>query len=172
MARKPSCPSCGRREKDMILAKLTLAACLALGMAAAFGTDVSPVPLSVQPNPVPAGRAFGLYLLGLPNGSCTAYSRESVTVTGNRIDLRYTTASIVVVPVTDSASPIRAAGVVCPVLDNPGTGTDAIPLMAPSFELPALKAGTYEVWATNVPACRYSQPSCMIAETAVSAGTL
>jgi hypothetical protein len=38
--------------------------------------------------------------------------------------------------------------------------------------MPALKAGRYEVWATAVPACRYGQPACAIAEMPRSAGTL
>jgi hypothetical protein len=40
----------------------------------------------------------------------------------------------------------------------------------PTFVMPALAAGKYEVWATDVPECVYS--GCKIAVTPVSAGTL
>lgn len=162
----------------MINARMPLAALFAFGLSAAFGTDLTPT-LSVSPNPAPAGQAFVLTLAGVGSGSCyTAFSRESVTVIGDSIFLRYTSTSLLV-PMGSSGEdtlggPARA-GVVCPVAAESGTGAQgaaAVPLNAPRFDMPPLKAGKYSVWAMDMPECLYSQPSCLIGVLPVSAGVL
>jgi hypothetical protein len=133
-----------------------LAACLAAAGPAAA--------LSVTPNPAPAEKPFTLTLQGLGMNCYTLYTRDSAVVDGNRIDLRYT-ASRIAVP-ADPAS--GAVPDVCPV-----SAAEVAPAAyAPVFSMPALKPGTYEVWATEVPECRYSQPACMLAEQSVSVGGL
>lgn len=137
---------------------------LALALAAVLGAQTTPT-LSVTPNPAPAGKAFQLLLQGVPAPCNTSFMRESVTVSGSRIDLRYTPVSTGIV--TDA----QTSAVVCPMS---ATEPSAAALLAsmPVFAMPALKAGTYEVWATDMPECLYAQPSCKIAVRPESAGTL
>jgi hypothetical protein len=149
----------------MIAAPLIRPVLLAFSLAASLGAAWGQT-LSVTPNPATAGKAFTLYLQGVPQNSCyTAFSRESVMVSGNRIDLRYTVASYAV-PLSAAAG---AEPIPCPLLD--ARDAKVAPSM-PSFAMPALKAGSYEVWATNMPECLYSQPSCKIAVKPESAGVL
>ena len=136
-----------------------------LGLAAALGMPSAQTrSLSVMPNPAPADKPFTLYLQGVPIPDCSSgFARESVTVSGDRIDLRYT--------VVQYAQPEKASGSLdaCPVQALPDA---AIPYRGPAFSLPALKAGKYEVWATSMPECLYSQPACKIAVKPESAGVL
>lgn len=138
---------------------------LAAGMACGLAAAQAQTTLSVTPNPAPADKAFILYLQGVTASCYTTFSRESVTVSGTKIYLRYTTQSLIV-PQTGYPDQV------CPMpLDDAGPAA-AIVANLPVFNMPALKAGKYEVWATNVPACRYTEPSCAIAEPAQSAGVL
>jgi hypothetical protein len=145
----------------MITASLSRPVFFALGLAAALGASAAQA-LSVAPNPAAAGTPFTLYLQGVASPACnSAFSRESVTVTGNRIDLRYT--------IPPQVIPVDGADIYpCPVYASPAT----IIAPMPAFAMPALKAGAYEVWATNMPECLYAQPSCKIAVRPESAGVL
>jgi hypothetical protein len=149
----------------MIVATLYRPILLALALAASVCAQTIQT-LSVTPNPAPAGKAFQLLLQGVATECNTAFSRESVTVSGTRIDLRYTKISTGIVIDAPTAGPT-----VCPMA---ATGPSAGTLLAsmPVFTMPALKAGKYQVWATYIPECLYSQPSCKIAVMPESAGTL
>lgn len=130
--------------------------------------------LSVTPNPATAGKSFILYLQGVTANCYTTFTRESVTVTGTRIDLRYTPETIVYTtdpptPQTSCPQPVTTEGGAATVK----AGVVPMPIVAnlPTFIMPALAAGEYQVWASEVPACIYS--GCKIAQPApVSAGTL
>jgi hypothetical protein len=128
--------------------------------------------LSVTPNPAPADKPFTLTLSGV-NATCgTVFSRESVTVAGNRIDLRYTSATLYY-PQSAIPCPAYPIGQGGAAASGDAAGAASIlPPNAPVFSMPALKAGSYEVWAENVPSCAYSQPACLIRTLPVSAGTL
>jgi hypothetical protein len=135
----------------------------ALGLAGAALAQSAA--LSVAPNPAPAGRAFTLTLSGLAGLSCnTVFERESVSVNGSRIDLRYTPAVSGWVLDSVRASP---SDPVCAL------ARAAAAMDLPRFEMPALAAGRYEVWAAQVPACLSGIPACTLAMPApVSAGIL
>jgi hypothetical protein len=133
----------------------------ALGLTAVAAPTQSKAALSVTPNPVAAGKGFVLYLQGLTADCFTVFARESVTVMGTRIDLRYT--SQIVASASPEACPIPAAA------DFKVGPAPALPNL-PMFFMPALAAGKYEVWASDVPECVYS--GCKIAVTSVSAGFL
>lgn len=157
----------------MIAVTLARPVLLALGLAACLGA-ASAQTLSVTPNPAAAGKPFTLYLQGVAKLDCySAFTRESVTVTGNRIDLRYTVFSIAIPVDATTGAPI-----VCPVYDPPLPQAPAraemkiAPSNLPTFAMPALKAGSYEVYATNMPECLYSEPACKIAVKPESAGIL
>jgi hypothetical protein len=144
---------------------------MALGLWAAASAQTTPT-LSVTPNPAPAEKPFTLTLQGV-NATCgTVFSRESVTVSGNRIDLRYSSTTLYYPQsaIPCPAYPIGQGG----AEGTGGTGGSVLPILpnAPVFAMPALKAGQYEVWAENVPSCAYSQPACLIRTLPVSAGTL
>jgi len=149
----------------MIIATLYRPILLALALAASVCAQATPT-LSVTPNPAPAGKVFQLLLQGVATDCNTAFSRESVTVSGTRIDLRYSRITTGIVMDAPTVGPT-----VCPMA---ATGPSAGTLLAsmPVFTMPALKAGKYEVWATYMPECLYSQPSCKIAVMPESAGTL
>jgi hypothetical protein len=156
-------------------ASIRIRLCLAaLGLAGGLASAQTTPALSVTPNPAPADQAFSLYLQGTAYGCYTAFSRESVTVSGDRIDLRYTAQTLLV---PQGGAP----GAVCPMTPGAGSAASApdagappssLPAAVPVFSMPALKAGSYAVWATEVPACRYDKPACAIAEVSRSAGTL
>jgi len=126
--------------------------------------------LSVTPNPVQAGQSFWLYLQGLATADCYAtFAHESVSVVGKRINLRYTTQRIIYTPDAPATPrcPMPVAMADTTVIPTPVTPN------LPTFLMPALMAGKYEVWASDVPACLLATPTCTIAEPApVSAGTL
>jgi hypothetical protein len=149
----------------MIAATLYRPILLALGLAACIGA-ASAETLSVIPNPAKADTRFTLHLQGVAGLDCNSFfSRESATVTGNRIDLRYTVShSGIVLDTTGGGDPA-----VCPVRAVPEA--KSLPIL-PVFAMPALKAGSYEVWAANMPECLYSNPMCLIAVQPVSAGIL
>lgn len=144
----------------------------ALGLAAVPASAQTPTTLSVTPNPAPADKAFILYLQGVTPANCyTTFARETVTVVGTRINLRYTTETILYPtdPPTLQACPLPVETTL------PGTSVVPIPIVAnlPTFSMPPLAAGKYEVWASQVPACLLGTPSCAIMEPApVSAGSL
>jgi hypothetical protein len=166
-----------RRTTLSALAGLSLALSLALP-ASVRAQVVDPAPLSVLPNPAPAGKAFTLTLQGVYGSCYTAFARESVLVTGNRIDLRYTESQLVFIADQAKPSPDIMMPPGCVVFDQMGRvdtlvqPIDPIMLNSPTFDMPALKPGTYEVWATMMPECLYSNPSCKVAVTARSAGKL
>ena len=158
----------------MISARFSHALLFAFGLAAPFGTAQTTGTLSVTPNPAPAGQTFVLALLGVPNTGCSTFSRESVTVTGNRIDLRYTTTAYGPILAASGDATQPPADYVCPLTMPPVPAASASPIVAnfPRFDMPPLKAGQYEVFAANMPACLYDQPTCLIAVMPVSAGVL
>lgn len=150
-----------------------IAACkrsiFAIGLAAALASGQAMPALSVYPNPAPAGKSFLLYLQGLTADCYTTFARETVTVTGTRIDLRYTSQAIVYP--TDPPTPRTSCPI--PLSGTAAASAGATPIVAnlPTFLMPALAAGKYEVWASDIPECIYS--GCKIALPApVSAGTL
>ncbi len=116
---------------------------------------------SVSPNPAPAAVAFKLSLLGGKWNSLASFSRESVLVTGSRIDLSFVVRQIIFMdPPIWTKNP--------PVVDTVFT----LPAVAPVFSMPALKAGKYEVWATQMYECLYTKPPCEMAVTPKYAGVL
>jgi hypothetical protein len=135
---------------------------------------------SVSPNPAPSDKAFTLYLTGAGGGCYTTFSRESVTVVGNRIDLSYVSNTIATIdPLPADAKAPSSDLIACPVLDQPKTTLAAqeAPILPPiysqpTYAMPALKAGTYQVYVTQMYECLYTKPTCKIAVQAVSAGTL
>lgn len=123
---------------------------MALSLAAGAAAQTASGP-SVIPNPAPSGREFRLYLrIGMPCMDCSyTFSRESVSVNGSRIDLRY----VISLPAANPGPP------------EPG----AIRSMAgsqPTFTMPSLAAGRYEVWASQIPACTLNPQPCEIAQPA------
>jgi hypothetical protein len=139
-----------------------------LGLAALLASAQAQPALSVTPNPATAGKSFVLFLQGLTFDCFTTFARESVQVMGNRIELYYTSEAMVYPPdaPVPRTCPVNLAG----TTDVPA-GVSPIVANLPMFSMPALAAGKYEVWASNVPECIYS--GCLIAYPApVSAGTL
>lgn len=128
--------------------------------------------LSVSPNPAPAGKPFTLTLLGLASNCNTTFGRESVTVVGNRIDLSYTPYTLIVDPPIYLKEGQKDSAMPCRVLDQGGPEPMIPAYDVPTYKMPALKDGTYEVWATSIPECMYANPGCLIAPTPVSAGKL
>ncbi len=158
---------------------------LALSLSLSLGLGLAPAParaqavvaptLSVAPNPAPAGKAFTLVLIGTASTCNTAFTRESVTVVGNRINLSYVGTTYMVDPPIVAGGAPQPADPICPVYAQGKADTNImIPPYAvgPTFAMPALKAGEYEVWATQMYECLYSTPSCKIAVIAKPAGTL
>lgn len=163
-----------RRTPSLAFAFLSLALALALPAAVGAQKEVDPVPaLSVTPNPVAAGSAFTLTLNGVLTDCNTMFRRESVTVVENRINLSYVPESFFVdQPVIGGKVVVPPA---CPVYSaNQNARSFVFPTYGtgPTFDLPALKAGTYEVWATRMYECLYTAPMCKIAVQTVSAGKL
>ena len=144
---------------------------LSVGLSVVLASAQTQPALSVTPNPVLAGQSFWLYLHGLATADCyTTFAHESVTVVGTRINLRYTTQKIFY-----PATPPAAPGCPMPVTMAETTviPTPVILPNLPTFLMPALAAGKYEVWASDVPACLVPPASCELAEPApVSAGNL
>lgn len=130
----------------------------ALGVAASLSAQGTPA-LSMLPNPAPADTSFRLYLQGF-SLSCLnciySTARESVTVKGNRIDLRAVIPTTMVMSVTGvQASPLAI-----------------ISGQLPDFPMPPLRPGRYEVWVAMVPEC-LDQKACTIPERPpVSVGPL
>jgi hypothetical protein len=141
---------------------------LTLGLTAVLASAQVQPALSVTPNPATAGKPFTLFLQGLTFDCFTTFARESVSVKGNRIDLIYTSQAMVYPtdPPVPRTCPVNVAG----ATDAPA-GVSPIVANLPMFPMPALAAGKYEVWASDVPECVYS--GCLIIFPApVSAGTL
>ena len=151
---------------------LAPALALVLGLGAAKAQTIPPA-LSVTPNPAPAGKAFTLTLNGVATRCGAVYTHQSVSVNEGRIDLQYTVDQMIFID-----DPIVAKGdvepidPVCPVFVGQETVPTSILPNAPMFAMPALKAGSYEVWATNVPACAYAKPACAVKLMPVAAGKL
>jgi hypothetical protein len=133
---------------------------------------------SVSPNPAPADKPFTLTLSGADAGCHTVFSRESVTVAGKRIDLSYVANPVMTLdPLAATAGAPGPDLIACPVPDRPVIADQAAPIMPPlysqpTYDMPALKAGTYEVYVTRMYECLYSKPACKIAVQAVPAGKL
>ena len=127
---------------------------------------------SVSPNPAPADKAFTLYLYGVPLGCNTTFSHETVSVSGKRIDLGFVAKQVIYGVPGTAQDP--ASDIVCPVYDQPQAAMPILPPLypLPTYSMPALAAGTYEVWVTQGQECQYSTPACMIKVAPVSAGTL
>lgn len=121
---------------------------LALGLAAALSAQGT-AGFSMLPNPAPAGTAFRMYLLGLMvcRDCVHAFTRETVTVNGNRIDVRTVT--------TSTATPLAA--------EFPPGSIAILTGQVPGFPMPSLPPGRYEVWVTVVPEC-LDQKACTIPE--------
>lgn len=156
----------------------TLALGLVLPVAVRSQVKVDPVPsLTVTPNPVAADKAFTLTLNGVLTDCNTVFMRESVTVVDNRINLSYVPNtfyldSLIVIQKDAGKDPILKP--VCPVYSGNQHGDALIPPYAagPTFKMPALKSGTYEVWATRMHECLYAAQPCDMAVLPVSAGKL
>ena len=155
-----------------------LATALMLGLSTFSAHAQVVAALSVSPNPAPANKAFTLTLNGVTATCNTVFSRESVSVYSNRVDLRYTAESRIIIdpPIID-VQPAKDIPPICPVYADPQPAGGPIiepPAMlnAPTFQMPAMKPGKYEVWATAIPACAYSKPACLIKIAPVAAGTL
>lgn len=143
---------------------------LSFGLSVVLASAQTQPTLSVMPNPVLAGQSFWLYLQGLATADCyTTFAHESVTVVGTRINLRYTTQKFFYPTAAPAAPgcPMPVAMAETTVIQTP------IPANLPTFFMPALAAGKYEVWASDVPACLAPPATCELAEPVpVSAGTL
>ncbi len=143
-------------------ATLFLAFACALSMPETIQSQtIPPQAYSVSPNPAPAAVAFKLSLIGGTWNSAATFSRESVLVTGSRIDLSFVVRQIIFM---DPPIWIKNS----PVVDT----LFAVPVVAPIFSMPALKAGKYEVWATQMYECLYAKPPCEMAVTPKYAGVL
>jgi hypothetical protein len=133
---------------------------------------------SVSPNPAPSDKAFTLYLTGAGGGCYTTFSRESVTVIGNRINLSYVANTIATLDPLPADAKANSDLIACPVFDpGPVTAAQTTPIIPPiysqpTYNMPALKAGAYQVYVTQMYECLYAKPTCKIAVQAVSAGTL
>lgn len=154
----------------MITAKRFRPYLIGLGMAAALAANPARA-VTVLPNPATAGAPFTLYLQGVAGLDCySTFSRESVTVSGDNINLRYTVTSLAV-PVAASANPAPGAmPVVCAM-----PAADAMPVYTggmPAFAMPALNAGTYHVYATPMPECLYAAQPCEVPIMSQDAGIL
>ncbi|MDB5103801.1 MAG: hypothetical protein JWP91_1490 [Fibrobacteres bacterium] len=169
------------RPKSMAaLGLFVLVPVLALPGIGRGQVSIDPVQVyTVSPNPAPAGARFTLSLNGGAFPCVTSFSRESVTVTGNRIDLTFQANSGIMVPVDDPYA-AKAIPPICmvddmavqPAIPQP---IDTVPIFranVPAFAMPALKAGAYEVWATQVYACQFTQPACLVKSQPQYAGTL
>lgn len=154
------------------LSMLAPALALAFGLGAAMAQTIPPA-LSVIPNPAPAGKNFTLTLVGVATRCGALYTHQSVSVNAGRIDLQYTVESgIVIDPPILLKGEVEPIDPVCPVYLADQAAPSAILPNGPTFATPALKAGSYEVWATNVPACAYAKPACAVKLMPVSAGKL
>lgn len=169
-----------RPKTRTAFAFLSLALGLALPAAVRSQVKIDPVPtLGVTPNPVVAGKAFALTLTGLSSECNTLFTRESATVTGNRIDLFYVPNRLNVdqpILIQEDAKRESIPEPICPMYSQNQSGI-AMPVppyvSGPTYKLPALEAGTYEVWATQRHECQYQVQVCEIAESQpVSAGKL
>lgn len=164
-----------RRTSPFAFAFLSLALGLALPAAVGAQKVVDPVPaLTVTPNPVAAGKAFTLTLNGLLTDCNTVFTRESVTVAENRINLSYVANTFFIVDTPFVIQKDTTLISRCPVFSQNQHGDALIPPYSagPTFKMPALKAGTYEVWATSMYECLYAAQPCDIAVKSVSAGKL
>ncbi|HKP96513.1 MAG TPA: hypothetical protein VJ385_12215 [Fibrobacteria bacterium] len=152
----------------------TLWTALALSLP---GTGQGAVALSVTPNPAPANQAFTLTLLGYGSVCNTTFTRESVTVSEKRIDLSFVVNTFIVdpIPLEFDAAAARDQ-IVCPIYDQPLAADGVAPIPPyydrPTFKMPPLKAGVYEVFATRMAECMYSKPACTPKITPVPAGIL
>ncbi len=143
-----------RMKAVAVLGLLTMAL---PGIGRGQATIDPPQKYTVTPNPAGAGKVFTLSLNGGTFPCGTVFSRQSVIVSANRIDLSFEADSPVMIQ--------RDPGAIPPVcLDDMAN--------LPTFSMPALKAGAYEVWATQVYACQFTQPACMIKVAPQYAGTL
>jgi len=144
----------------------------ALGLTAVLASAQTHSTLSVTPNPATAGKPFLLYLQGVTPTNCyTTFARETVMVTGTRINLRYTSQSMVTP--TDPPAPTSTCPIPVVTTGESSVVPPRVDANLPIFSMPPLGVGKYEVWASDVPACLLATPSCTIAEPApVSAGTL
>jgi hypothetical protein len=108
------------RRKTMMAAAVYRPILLALALAAVLGAQTTPT-FSMAPNPAPAGKAFALHLLSNAFTCATAFDKASADVSDGVITLSF----------TDKELPKG-----CMDMYNP---------YGPTFQLPALKAGSYQV---------------------------
>ncbi len=129
----------------------------------------------ISPDSVAAEKAFKLSLIGGSWDCGATFSRESVTVTDKRIDLSFVENSNLIIdpPILLAGNPPKGVLPIC-AYDLAATADPEllIPAYAPVFSMPALKAGTYEVWATQMYECMYSEPMCKMAVQQKYAGVL
>ena len=153
---------------------LTLAMTLTLPQNS-IGQTVPPVEkYSISPTQALAKNPFKLNLLG-GNWPCqTTFSRESVLVTGKRIDLSFIV-NLNVTPMPYILSNDVPVPSLSPICIMPLSNLDTIGpvyVSGPVFSVPALAVGQYEVWATQMVECLYTQPMCKIAVIPILVGTL
>lgn len=143
---------------------LSLGLILALPMRG-LGADPivdAPLPYKISPDTAPAGKPFTLRLEGVAADCNSFFTRESVTVTGKRIDLSFVNNGLIRINAGDTAA-IPGQNVLCPEMAKDTLTGSILPYYdAPTYAMPALKAGAYEVWATEMYECLYTQPVCKI----------
>ena len=173
---KPA-PAKSPAAKRTVFAAMILSLSLA-PLSAQAASPVAPA-YTLSPSAAAAGQTFTLSLLGGSFGCANSFSRESVTVTDKRIDLSFVAnyGYIIDPPVLvngANADTAPKSAIVCPVYDKKIQSAAAMPIYSnsPTFAMPALKAGTYDVWATQMYECQFSKPACMIASQQLYAGQL
>lgn len=158
------------KPKSSVLAVLGLI--LALPMLG-MGSDPVLIPeYQLSPNPAPADAPFTLRLNGFDADCKTVFSRESVTVIDRRINLTFMVDRLIGLPQPDTTGNSGQA-IVCPDAAKDTLADMVRPYLdVPTFAMPALKAGNYEVWATGKHPCLYTVPICKMAALPRYAGTL
>jgi hypothetical protein len=138
--------------KSRAISLLTLAFALAWpakGVAQPGPIDPVEPAWTLAPDHVGADSAFALSVLSYKFTCATAFSHQSVDVQAGKLYLSFTAE--------------ERKGIMCPMIYKP---------YGPTFKVPPLKAGNYEVWVANQPACVYAQPACLIKIAPELAGTL
>lgn len=126
-----------------------LAIALALAYASGQATHPDRDAFFLDPSRWDANASFKLDLLSYRYDCGVTYSDHSVNRQGNRVDLRF-----VAHPKPDAA---------CPLIDKP---------YGPSFPMPALPAGRYDVHATALAPCQVGNPVCLLPERTERVGIL
>jgi hypothetical protein len=103
----------------------------------------------LSPTTVPAEQSFSLSAQSYRYNCGTVYENQSVSVVGDRIDLSFTAED--------------RLDVACPTIYRP---------YGPTFRMPALKPGRYQVFMNLLLPCHVTQPACRAAIQVEEAGIL